>query len=417
MKYLYYIKDIFDIAGLPGWLLIGYNVVLTVFARAKADANAVDFTAIIFASYALGAGLYCYRQLLRTPQSSHFFKYLFFKSPILFFALYTVWCFISALWSPNMVLTAYRAVECFGLLIVIIATIDRLIQETNIEGVVLWSVVYAFLTVVFDFVSALIKINMDYGLYHAQFTATIFFYLVFFYAPKNFFRYPVMLIALLCRSTTGYMGMATGLASLLFGSNKFKSWGLIMSLGILMAIGTLGIDKVLNNTIFVTKKEVIKDGEFDMAKTSGRDKIWERSIEMVEKKGKQWTGFGFVAGETAFTYSFIGTHVIGLHNGYLSAYVGTGLIGLVFFTLFMLGYFKSCIYKGYPGKIRSLLIASMCLVFFHTLGNPGLGFRVYGTWMPAMFIVIMTLGIKYSIDYRDIIEDSYEDNLGDKKFS
>lgn len=393
-----FIKKIYDVAGIPGKLLIGYNIVLTVFARTKADAGAIDFAAVIFAGYALGAGLYCYRLLGKNSESSAFCKFLVYKSPILFFVLYTSWCFISAIWSPNMALTAYRSVECMGLLMVIMATIDQLIRKTDVHGLITWSVIYAFLTVMFDFISGLIKMNLDYGLYHAQFTATIFFFLAFYYSPKKWIKYPMILIALLCKSATGYCGMAAGMiASLLAGNKKQRKWGLVLATGIVVATMLVGYDTLLNNTVFISKNEVMKDGQFDMEKTSGRDKIWETAINRVESDGKRWTGYGFVAGETYFTYSYIGTNVIGLHNGFLSAYVGTGVIGFVLFALFMLGYVRNTFYKGFSGSLRALLIASMFLVLVHTLGNPGLGFRVYGTWMPAMYIVIMTLGLRFAL--------------------
>ena len=92
-----------------------------------------------------------------------------------------------------------------------------------------------------------------------------------------------------------------------------------------------------------------------------------------------------------FARSLIGNQVIGMHNGFLSAYVGTGIIGLVLFSLFMLKTFFLPIRGNIPKSYKTVLIASMCVVLIHTLGNPGLGFRVYGTWMPAMYIVVLTI--------------------------
>ena len=156
----------------------------------------------------------------------------------------------------------------------------------------------------------------------------------------------------------------------------------------------------MNNTVFASKGGVLVNGRIDENKTSGRDKLWNIVIEQIEDDGCLMTAYGFVVGEMIFARGLIGLQVIGLHNGFLSALVGTGLIGFVFFVIFIVSYvflaFKKCVPKEY----KSVLIASMCVVCMHTTGNPGLGFRVYGTWMPAMFIVMLNCGMYIRYRYK-----------------
>lgn len=67
------LKQVLMLGGVPGQILLGYYVVQIIFARTKSDIAAVDGTAIIYAAYALGAGIYCYRDLTKDA-FSHFFS-------------------------------------------------------------------------------------------------------------------------------------------------------------------------------------------------------------------------------------------------------------------------------------------------------------------------------------------------------
>ena len=154
----------------------------------------------------------------------------------------------------------------------------------------------------------------------------------------------------------------------------------------------------MNQTIFASKGGVLVDGEIDPNKTSGRSNVWELAIRKITEENHLYYGYGFVAGETVFARRIQGPMVIGMHNGFLSALIGTGLFGLITFALFMVQTSVSPFNRKIPNKYKTVLIASLCVILVHTVGNPGLGFRVYGTWMPAMYIVMLINGfyIKYT---------------------
>ena len=185
----------------------------------------------------------------------------------------------------------------------------------------------------------------------------------------------------------------------MFGKAKYRILGILLFCGIGIAVATMGLDNVLNNTIFASKGGAIVDGQFDEGKSSGRDVIWEAAIDEINREGKQLYGVGFVVGETEFARQLIGGQVIGMHNGFLSAYIGTGYIGLFLFSLFMLGMLKITFKNGIDTTYKPVMIACMIAVFIHTVGNPGLGFRVYGTWMSAMFIVQMVIALNFKSKY------------------
>ena len=114
------------------------------------------------------------------------------------------------------------------------------------------------------------------------------------------------------------------------------------------------------------------DGEIDPNKTSGRSNVWELAIRKINEEKHLYHGYGFVAGETMFARRIQGPMVIGMHNGFLSSLIGTGLFGFVFFTLFMVQTGISPFNRKIPNKYKTVLIASLCVIFVHTVGNPGL---------------------------------------------
>lgn len=390
----YKIKKIFKLGGLPGYLLLGYYAIQFLFARSKSDMAAVDLSAMIFAAYALGTGLYSFMKLSKGI-SKHFLSWVFTKSPIKWFGLYTLLCFISALWSPNLVLSAYRAVECIGLLMLNVYCIYYLVQRYNYRTIMLWSVTYAFLNLCLTFLAGIIQIDLGYALYKCQFPSTIFFYLAFYCAPKKYIKYFMMLIAFMCKSVTGYCGMVLGMCSFMFGNKKYRALGAVIAIAVIVAMSTMGTEQFLNETIFASKGEVIVNGQINENKTSGRSKIWKNANEMMEQENRQWYGSGFVVGEMQMARKLIGIQVIGMHNGFLSAYVGTGYIGLFLFTLFMAMVAWLAYRNHIPKEQRQILIACVCVILVHTYGNPGLGFRVYGTWMSAMLIIMLMIGMEY----------------------
>lgn len=390
----YKIKKVYKLGGLPGYLLLGYYIIQFVFARAKTDMAAIDVSAAVFALYAFGSGLYSFR-LLCKGKNKRFLNWVFLKSPIKWFGLYTLLCLISSLWSSMVILSAYRAVECLGLLLLNMAVVCTLIHRCTSQQVMLWSVTYSFLNVLLTFGVGM-KGGVYLALYNSQFPSTIFFYLAFYLAPTKYMKYPMMAIAFLCKSVTGYVGMAFGMISLMFGNRKYRILGGVLGLGIVIAISVMGVEDFFNQTLFASKDGVLVDGQIDENKTSGRMFVWSETNEIMESQGKQWTGVGFVVGEMMIARMLHGSgSVIGMHNGFLSAYVGTGYIGFLLFSFFMLAVVGLVLRNHVPKEYRAVLIACICVILFHTYGNPGLGFRVYGTWMPAMFVIMLMVGMEY----------------------
>lgn len=394
------ISQVLTLGGRPAKLLLGYFLVQLLFSRHKDDAYVVDSTAIIYAVYMAFCMFYSAKSLYKDSFGQKFLRLLCTKTCISFFVLYTLLCALSAFWSSNWMLTLYRAFECMGYLLLNMAVVKTLLKKTDVEGIMYFSFVYAFAVIVMYF-CLIYKSSVASILFMCQFPATILFYFVFFYAPRRLLKWPLMAVAFFCKSTTGYIGMAAGLVALGFGNKKYRFYAMLLGVGLVGSIALGQIDTVLNKTIFASKGGAMKEGKFQYNHdtTSGRSEMWEPAIKAVSDEGHDLMGMGFVTFETDFAHKEKGAHVIGMHNGFLSAFVGTGYIGLLLFCAFMIYYIISVFTKEIPRKYRVVLIASMCCVFFHTFSNPGLGTRVYGTWMYAMYIVLITQAIRIKYVY------------------
>lgn len=394
------IGQVLTLGGRPAKLLLGYFVIQILFSRHKDDAYAIDSTALIYAAYMAFCLFYSAKNLYKDLFGQKFLRLLCTKTCISFFVLYTVFCTLSAFWSSNWILTLYRAIECMGYLLLNMAVVKTLLKKTDVEGIMYFSFVYAFSLIFMNFCN-IYQMDLSGILFICQFPATIFFYFMLFYAPRHLLKWSLVAVTLFCKSTTGYIGITAGLVALGFGNKKYRFYAFLIGIGLVGSIALGQIDTVLNETIFASKGGAMKDGKFQYNHntTSGRSELWEPAIKAVHDKGNGLMGMGFVTFETDFVHKEKGAHVIGMHNGYLSAFVGTGYIGLLLFGAFMIYYMISVFSKEIPRKYRVVLIASMCCVFFHTFSNPGLGTRVYGTWMYAMYIVLITQAIRIKYVY------------------
>lgn len=401
MNTITYIKKILRLGSIPGYLLIGYYIVQTVFARGKIDAAAIDTTAILFAAYSMLCLFYGVNYIYKHYKGQ--FKKIF-NGPLLWFTLYTVFGGISALWSLQPILSAYRAVECFGMMIIMLATILRLARYNNINLILDWTAVYVFITILIRFIryiingAPIIPQIGDGGAFEcAQMIATIFCFIAWFHVKRKFIKYTIIIFALFSMSTTGYIGMALGMLAYFKGNKKQKRIAYCGSVIIIILCLYYGPITLLKNTVFIERSEI------SMEKTSGRDQIWEMGINWVKERPLH--GYGFVAGETYLIRLGEGrTAVIGMHNTFMSALVGEGLIGLFFISMFWITMFIYVLSRKIPLHYRALLISSFIASFIQSIANPGIGFRVYGSWMSAMYICILIF-IVYKVNFNKISGD------------
>lgn len=378
-------KQVFSMAGAPGLCLLGYDIVQAVFARGKINPGEVDATAILFAAYSL----YCLWMAYKTLRKDKAAVNILYKDTSLkFFLLYTIWGFFSCLWSPNLALTAYRAIECFSMTFLMVSVVIKLGKYQNIHILVKWSIVYIFFTIL---VKTIHGITMG-GLrgffvpgslfwFQAQFIAPIYFYWAVLYTKDIIIKVTIIAGSIMAMSTVGYIAIAAGAIALVLGDKKSRKLGLIVFSVCVVYIMLWGLDDLLAHTVFIEHNVMVEGDD------SGRRFVWDMGLNAFRKQ--PLIGLGFFAAENTIARLGHMQTVIGMHNGFLSALVGEGIIGFVFFVLFFVTLGFAVIRKKGASVYKSAMIACYIAILIETYANPGLGFRVFGAWMPSMYGVVL----------------------------
>jgi O-antigen ligase len=129
-----------------------------------------------------------------------------------------------------------------------------------------------------------------------------------------------------------------------------------------------------------------------MRYTSGRNTIWALSWEYYLQQ--PIFGYGYVAGENNLLFSHF-KGVITTHNFILSALIGTGFMG----ALLLIGYFTSAFFTAISNvfknsKWKVAFVSTIIMAAIVSLTAPGLGARVYGSWIPVVFMITLISGLK-----------------------
>ena len=396
------LRQFFTIAGLPGFVLLLRTIVMALISRQRSfeDVATVDTSATIQIALTVIAFMVAFYSFQKDPG----IRKLIFHTPLLWFLLYTLWAAVTSLWSINAAMSAYRAFETLAWFMLICAVITRLYDRLDIFEIIRWTLYFALFTILFNTLNRARQFGFSLFSFDTlrmeQMWSTPFFFLALL-LPVGLFPKAVLLpVSIFSLSNTAYAGMAGGLFALFTGKGATRKIFILAMIILLAAISLVGTEEILKNTIFYGKKGV------GIEYTSGRDKITFQIITAAREK--PLTGYGFVAGET-FIVTKVRHGAIGAHNGFLSAQLGTGIVGTVLFAIFMISMVFKAGSKYLPQEYRTAFLASAILITIHTVGNPGLGSRVYGTWIPAM--TLFTLICMVQQHYRYLYSD--EDNLGD----
>jgi len=377
------IKEFFLVRGLPVKLLLFYPILIALISRQRdlSDVNTVDSSAAIQILFSLVAFAVCLRELIQNS----LVRILLTKSPLKWLLLYIVFSLFSGFWSLDINLTIYRSFENLTFLLLLVSTMALLyIRLKSTELIIKWVLYYAILLIVTGTLKRVLLWDLPLfsieTLLLEQMNSTPFFFLVLLLPVGLFLRSLILPISMFSLSNTAYLGMFLG--SLTLGkANRFIKILVTSTMVIfLIIIYSKGFEMLLQETLFYGKDGV------GLEYTSGRDKIYELSLN--EGLKSPILGYGFMAGDTyIINKNFEGA--IGAHNGFLSAFLGTGFIGLVLFIVFFIKMLLAAKSKVLPPKYRTAFFASGVLVTVYTFGNPGLGTRVYGSWLSSALIFTM----------------------------
>lgn len=373
------------LAGMPGVALLGYDIVQIVFARGKDDPGAIDAVAVVFAIYSL----FClFFALQKYGENKAAFSRMLWHSPLKWFILYTAFGGVTCLWSANLPLTAFRAVECFSLMLLMVAVLIRLMRFGSIDVIIKWSIVYIFLMAFAKITQGAVAMGFEGALspgspfwYQPQFICPIFFYFAFLHTNNKFIQVFMIAVCLFAMSTAGYIAMAGGAIALLFGDKKARRIGILVFVAAGIYCMLYGYEDLLRHTVFI-EHDAFAEGD-----DSGRGVI--REIGWKAFHESPIVGSGFFVAENYISRMGHGMSVVGMHNGFMSALVGEGVVGCFFFVMFFVQMAFVAISKRMPIKYKAALLATFIAVFFETCGNPGLGFRIFNAWMPSMYACVL----------------------------
>lgn len=390
--------DLANAGGICGWLLLMQPLLSFVFSRRR-DPNAyaaVDASAMVFILYAVVCFLFSMREL--NTQSSILGRKLLFKSPLALFLVYSLYGLVSLFWSVNLSLSGYRAFECIAMMTMMIAIVQKLFERGNTSIVIDWVILYVVVDIVFSVTRALAyTTNIFELLQRSQMMATVFFFMALYYKPKRWWHYLIMAMSIFSMSTVSYIGMALGCVSTFYSQQKYRTIAFLGALILGTVIVAVGPYRFVKDTVFFDKKEI------SIHETSGRDHIMEVSMKALVDRPE---GYGFVAGERFLLNRRGMGGVINGHNSLFSAAIGLGIPGIVLISLFFLMMARTAFSRHIPPEYRATIIGCFIVGFLQCMGNPGLGSRVYGGWMPVMFLCVTICGFYVNSKYFEPYEDA-----------
>lgn len=392
--------ELVAMGGDCGILMLVRPLIYTIFARRR-DLNAyssVDASAAIFILYAVICFFLAARELNRKEKT--FGRDLFIHSPLLWISLYTVLGMVSMVWSVNLQLTGFRAFECMSMTMLMAVVVQNLFCHGGCKTVIQWTMLYVTVDIIFSIMRALsYTTNITMLLQTSQMMATTFFYMALYQSRKGWWNYLILVMSVFSMSTVAYIGMALGSVSTFFGQKKYRVAVILVSLILGTVIAVIGPYKFIKDTVFFDKQSI------SIHETTGRDKIMKVAWEALEERPG---GYGFFSGEPYLLYSK-NLGAINGHNSLFSAAIGLGVPGILLMTLFFLTMMKTVFSRYIPPEYRASLIGCFCVLFLQSMGNPGIGSRVFGGWMPTMFATVLICGFYVYGKYYDEISETNDE--------
>lgn len=402
------LKKLFKAAGLPGYLLFFQNILMFLVQRVRdfEQNTALDFSAWAQMAYVGMVFLVCFDILFR--QSPHKSKFLF-TSPQVFLLGYVMICFVSMLWSPNVMLTGFRAFESLAYLMLISLIVQNLISRLGYQDIVEWGILWIVWHLFWSTLTGIKILGIQYLFWPfgaSRLAVPLFFFLALLMAQRKVFKFLIMAFCILSVSNKVYFGIVLGMLGFYYGNSRYRAWMFGGIVSVLFVLVLVDLEELLLSTVFYGREAI------SMANTSGRDRIW--AIAMEGFLQKPLLGYGFVAGENSVLYQNFSS-AINTHNFLLSAVLGTGLLGAVLLLLYFRRIYRMASSKAFPAsKWRPAMVGTFLMGLVISMTAPGIGGRVYGSWIPLVliFTLISGLHLKYREHRITTKQRSIEDNLG-----
>ncbi len=401
------LHKLFIAAGLPGILLFTWSILIFAVTRRR-EYNAydvVDDSAYIQIIFTFGVFVLLVYMLFSEQQKRKFF----FSSPQIYLFLYTIVCLLSMLWAPNVFMTGFRAFESLTYLLLVSLVAYNLVVNVSVEEIIEWGILWIIWDIIWSIAVKVKLSGYDVLLWPfeaSRLTVPIFFFFALMLTQRKLFKYIILLFAILSVSNKVFFGIALGMLGFFWGDSRYKGWLFLAILAISVTLIFVNLDELLRNTLFYGRESV------SLSNTSGRDKIWKIAWEAFQQK--PFLGYGYVSGENAVLYTkFNGA--INAHSSIFSGLLGTGIAGTIFLILYFGSAFKKAGSRYFPShKWRPAMVSTVIMCIVVSLTAPGIGSRVYGSWLPVVlvFTFISALEYKFNIIYHvyNTQRNTYDEN-------
>ena len=383
------VKQLIKAAGLPGYFLLFNNILIFFVKRRRSleEFSSIDNSAIIqigftFLIFGFAFNALFLKSTVRTK--------LLFVNPNKFLLLYIIVCFLSAFWAPNITVTVYRAFESLTYLMLISWTVYNLSSRLDVQNIIEWLVFWGFWNIFWSITTNLKLGGLDSLAYIsdvARLSYPIAIFFALFLSKRKFFKYIILILAFFSFSNKIYLGFVMGMLGLLFGNIKNKGLIFLLIISLFGLLFFIDLETLLKSTVFVGREEI------SIENSSGRDKVWQLAWNAFKESPIE--GYGFVSGENAILYDkFRGA--ISTHSFLFSGLLGTGLLGTVFLVLYYFSIFKIGFNTYWPkNKWKVAIIGTLIMSFVLSLTAPGVGGRVYGSWIPVVFVITVICALNY----------------------
>lgn len=372
-------KQFCYLGGRSGLWLSFYPVLYFILSRGRElkEVNAMDLSALGFIAYAFVAFIIVCKDF--KSAKTQLWKRTLTSTPLIWFLLYSILCALSCLWSVNLYMTAFRCFEAFIMMMLILSSIQNILERGDDSKLLTWTGYYTTITIFAQVALHAKRLpTLPYIMESSQMFAPVMLYAMVFSSCKTWKKWLVYFFSAVSGSTVSYIGLTLGGMSL-FKKKETKPFLIIGILFLLFAIYLAGTKTVLQETLFADKKEI------SIENTSGRDQVMNVALGSLDEYP---LGCGFFSGESYILYkSFRGA--INGHNSFFSAAMGVGYPGIILMVGFFLHLIFTLVGGSIPARIKPALVGCFCVAFINSMGNPGVGSRVFGAWLPTMYIYVL----------------------------
>lgn len=390
MRFIKTFRRFLFAVGLPGALLIFYPLLIVLVTRGRGLSNAanVDSSSLIQIAFVVICTFIIQRDLRSRPQ--RFLRKMLFGSPLLIFLIYILFCFLSALWSNNYFLTLYRAFECLIFLLLITTTVKKLIERYDYETVIKWTIWFAFWNL---FIGILLRIKVS-GIASitipfkaSRLVFPLFFFIIVILGKKLIPKVLSLFLIIIGLSNKIFIGVVLGSLGFFKGSVRGKLFIVFVLIGLGFLVANIGLDNLLLNTLFYGRDSV------GLEDSSGRNKVW--SYLLSKSRARPLLGYGFATGELELLTNSSFKGAINAHNSMISALISVGYSGLILLGIFFISIFNMVFkLKVKSKKTKVAFISTAILIFVVSMSAPGIGGRVYGSWIPSIYLISLIVGLK-----------------------